>query len=163
MVLTLVPASEPFTPALARIASVAERSSMLWLARPATADDIENASDICAIEVLEASAADDNAFAAVSADTLNTFMASDITTAACPTSISPTLANSRAVLPAPPRTVSSFMPAFSNSSMPCVASVGPTPRACDIAIDDALILSISSAVAPVLALMLSSVDSNAAP
>jgi hypothetical protein len=46
IVLTLVPASLPFTPLLARIASVADRSSMLCPARPATADDIENASDI---------------------------------------------------------------------------------------------------------------------
>ena len=46
IVLTLVPASLPFTPLLARIASVADKSSMLCPARPATADDIENASDI---------------------------------------------------------------------------------------------------------------------
>ena len=46
IVLTLVPASDPLTPLLASTASVAERSSMLWFARPATADDIENASDI---------------------------------------------------------------------------------------------------------------------
>ena len=68
--------------------------------------------------MLDASAAEDNALAATSDDTLNTFMASDITTAAWATSISPTLANSNAVLPAPPRTASSDMPAFSSSSMP---------------------------------------------
>ena len=113
--------------------------------------------------MLDASAAEDRAFAATSDETLNTFMASLMTTDACATSISPTLANSRAVFPAPPRTASSDMPAFSSSSIPWAASVGPTPRAWLICIADALILSISLDVAPVLARMFSSVDSNADP
>ena len=101
------------------------------------------------MDVLEASAAEEIALAAVFADTPKTFMASAITTPAAATSIWPTVANSIAACPAPPSTCSTLMPALSSSRNEPAICVGPTPIACDICMDAALSRSSSWAVAPV--------------
>ena len=163
IVLSDVPASDPLTPLFARTARAADVSLIDWLARAATADTIENDCDRSSIDVLDASAADEMASAAVLASTPKTFIASAITTAAAATSICPTLANWSAVSPAPPSTCSRLWPALSSSRKPAAASVGPTPSAADTPLAAVLTRSRSAAVAPVLARMFRRTDSYAEP
>ena len=108
------------------------------------------------IEVLEASAAEEIALAAVPASTLKTFIASDMTTAAAATSICPTFANSIAALPAPPRTFSSGIPALSNSRKLSATAAGPMPIDFDKSIEALVTSPMSFVVAPVLAWMFNS-------
>ena len=78
------------------------------------------------MSVDDASAAALIVFAATSAATPNTFIASAITVAASPASILPTLANAIAASPAPPRTSSRLIPALSSSRKLDAAAAGPT-------------------------------------